>query len=345
MTQTVKHILDVQDLVVNFTTDQGTVYAERGITYEINEGEIVGIVGESGSGKSVSMYSIMGLLADNSQFVGGKVILDGEDITETSFPNKAAYEKRMSEIRGNKISMIFQDPMTFLNPTMTIGNQIKEVIKNHNEVTEEEAQQRAVELLVQVGINEPEKRLKQYPYEFSGGMRQRIIIAIALANKPRLIIADEPTTALDVTIQAQVLDLIKTRSREEGASVMLITHDLGVVASMCDYIYIMYGGKIVESGTDEEIFYDPKHPYTLGLLGCITNPDDDEYKELQPIPGSPPDLLKPPVGCPFADRCSKAMKICRKQMPAFTQFTDNHKSACWLNEVERRKALKENSHE
>lgn len=332
-----RHILEVNDLVVNFSTDQGTVYAERGITYEVNEGEIVGIVGESGSGKSVSMYSVMGLLAGNGRIESGEIILNGEDITASHFKDEKAYEKRMDEIRGKVMSMIFQDPMTFLNPTLTIGKQIKEIILNHNKISDAEATKRAIELLKEVGINEPEKRMTQYPHEFSGGMRQRIIIAIALANKPSLVIADEPTTALDVTIQAQVLDLIKNLSKKEGSSVILITHDLGVVASMCDYIYIMYGGKIVESGTDLDIFYHPTHPYTIGLLNCITNPEDDTYKELQPIPGSPPDLLKPPVGCPFADRCSKAMKICRKQMPAFTQFTENHKSACWLNEVKRRK--------
>ncbi|MEE3487218.1 MAG: ABC transporter ATP-binding protein [Bulleidia sp.] len=332
-----EHILDVRDLAVDFDTDQGTVYADRDITLEVNEGEIVGLVGESGSGKSVSMYSVMGLLAENGHITSGEIFLDGKNITPNAFSSMKEYDKVMDNIRGKDMAMIFQDPMTFLNPTLTIGKQIEEVILNHSNCSKEEAEKKAIDLLRQVGIPSPETRLKQYPHQFSGGMRQRIIIAIALANEPRLLICDEPTTALDVTIQAQVLDLIKKLSREKGSSVILITHDLGVVAGMCDFIYIMYGGKIVESGTDQDIFYRPSHPYTKGLLNCITNPDEKEYKELKPIPGSPPDLLKPPVGCPFVDRCEKAMRICKKQMPEFTQFTEDHKSACWLNEMNRRK--------
>ncbi|MCR5229212.1 MAG: ABC transporter ATP-binding protein [Solobacterium sp.] len=339
-TEKKSHILDVHDLEVEFETDQGIVHAVRGVTYEVNEGEIVGLVGESGSGKSVSMYSVMGLLAENGHIRAGDIKLDGRDIARDAFANKKEYEKAMEEIRGRQMSMIFQDPLTFLNPTRTIGDQICEVIMNHNKVTREEARAKAIDLMTQVGIPSPEKRIRQYPFEFSGGMRQRIIIAIALANKPRLVIADEPTTALDVTIQAQVLDLIKDLSRKNGSSVILITHDLGVVASLCDYIYIMYGGKIVESGTDREIFYDPRHPYTIGLLNCINNPEADEQKELKPIPGSPPDLLKPPAGCPFVDRCEKAMNICRNRMPSYTQYTENHKAMCWLDEVKRRQEEK-----
>ena len=232
--------------------------------------------------------------------------------------------------------MIFQDPMTFLNPVLTIGKQIRETLLNHNpKMTKKEANERAIELMRQVGIPAPEKRINQYPFEFSGGMRQRIVIAIALANKPKLIIADEPTTALDVTIQAQVLELIQEMSRQTGAAVIMITHDLGVVASLCDRINIMYGGRLAETGTDREIFYEPNHPYTKGLLNCINNPEDDD-KELTPIPGSPPDLLKPPAGCPFVDRCSEAMKICKTKMPVETIFSDTHRSACWLNEKKNR---------
>ena len=328
-----EHIIDVRDLTVDFSTDNGIVHAVRGVTLEVNEGEIVGLVGESGSGKSVTMYAIMGLMSENGRITGGEISVDGQPIAVKDFPDRRAYDKAMDELRGNRLAMIFQDPMTFLNPTKTIGSQIMEVIKNHNSCSNEEAKKRALTLMAQVGIPSPERRFRQYPHEFSGGMRQRIIIAIALANKPRVMIADEPTTALDVTIQAQVLELIRDLSRQEGSSVILITHDLGVVATLCDYVYVMYGGKIVESGTDEEIFYDARHPYTKGLLSCVTDPEDPD-RALIPIPGSPPDLLAPPAGCPFVDRCDKAMKICKEQMPVFTQFTENHKSACWLNEKE-----------
>ena len=331
-----EHVLDVKGLTVDFKTDQGIVHAVRDVTLEVNEGQIVGLVGESGSGKSVTMYSIMGLVADNGKVTSGTVELDGQSIARSDFSNVKEYNKKMNDIRGSKMAMIFQDPMTFLNPTKTIGHQITEVILNHNDCSNEQAKERAIELMKMVGIPSPEKRYKQYPFEFSGGMRQRIIIAIALANEPRLIIADEPTTALDVTIQAQVLDLIKKLSKEEGSSVILITHDLAVVASLCDYIYIMYGGKIVESGSDKEIFFDPRHPYTKGLLGCIPDPDNIS-KELKPIPGSPPDLLKPPEGCPYVDRCNEAMRICKRLMPEYTQFTETHKSACWLNILEEQK--------
>ena len=225
---------------------------------------------------------------------------------------------KLREIRGNTMAMIFQDPMTFLNPVLTIGKQIREILLNHNpKMTKKEANERAIELMRQVGIPAPEKRINQYPFEFSGGMRQRIVIAIALANKPKLIIADEPTTALDVTIQAQVLELIQEMSRQTGAAVIMITHDLGVVASLCDRINIMYGGRLAETGTDCEIFYEPNHPYTKGLLNCIN-------------------LLKPPAGCPFVDRCSEAMKICKTKMPVETIFSDTHRSACWLNEKKNR---------
>ena len=328
-------LLDVKDLNVEFDTDQGKVHAVRGISFSVGESEAVGIVGESGSGKSVTMYSVMGLLAANGRITNGSVAFQGKEITEGAFPGKRAYEAAMDEIRGNEMSMIFQDPMTFLNPVLTIGKQITEVIKNHEKVSDAEAKKRAIELMGQVGIPSPEKRLKQYPHEFSGGMRQRIIIAIALACNPKLIIADEPTTALDVTIQAQVLDLIRDMKEKLQSSVIMITHDLGVVASLCDRILIMYGGKIVEAGSDREIFYDPKHPYTAGLLRCVHNPEKKE--KLVPIPGSPPDLLKPPAGCPFVDRCPQAMKICKIKEPPVTVYSETHQCACWLEEAKRRK--------
>lgn len=329
-------LLNVNNLSVDFATDQGVVHAVRDISFSIGESEAVGIVGESGSGKSVTMYSVMGLLAANGTITGGSIEFKGEEITEKSFPNHAAYEHAMNAIRGNEMSMIFQDPMTFLNPVVKIGKQITEVIKNHNKVTNEEAKARAIELMGMVGIPDPEKRLNQYPHEFSGGMRQRIIIAIALACSPKLIIADEPTTALDVTIQAQVLELIKDMKDKLQSSVIMITHDLGVVASLCDRIMIMYGGKIVEVGTDREIFYEPKHPYTMGLLKCVHNPEKKQEK-LMPIAGSPPDLLKPPAGCPFVDRCPEAMKICKLQMPEVTTYSETHQCACWLEEARKRK--------
>lgn len=328
-------LLEVNNLNVDFDTDQGTVHAVRDISFTVGESEAVGIVGESGSGKSVTMYAVMGLLAANGKISGGSVKFKDNEITETAFPNHKAYESYMNKIRGNEMSMIFQDPMTFLNPVVKIGKQITEVIKNHNKVNDEQAKARAVELMSQVGIPSPEKRLNQYPHEFSGGMRQRIIIAIALACNPKLIIADEPTTALDVTIQAQVLDLIKEMKDRLESSVIMITHDLGVVASLCDRIVIMYGGKIVETGSDREIFYEPKHPYTMGLLRCVHNPE--KKTKLQPIAGSPPDLLKPPAGCPFVDRCPQAMKICKEQMPSVTTYSETHQCACWLEEAKKRK--------
>ena len=323
-------LLEVENLKTDFTTDQGTVYAVRDVSFSVEQGEALGIVGESGSGKSQTMYSIIGLLADNGIVNANKIVFDGQDIVPGNFANKRVYENTMKDIRGNSMAMIFQDPMTFLNPIMKIGDQLTETIMNHNNISEKEAHERALELMRKVGIPSPEKRIKQYPFEFSGGMRQRIIIAIALANNPKLIIADEPTTALDVTIQAQVLELIDELKINSGSSVIMITHDLGVVAKLCDRIAIMYGGKIVEIGTDKEIFYDPKHPYTKGLLNCIANPDDDEDKELEPIPGSPPDLLIPPKGCPFVDRCSEAMRVCKEFQPEVTKFTETHQCTCWL---------------
>lgn len=323
-------LLKVEDLHSEFKTDQGIVHAVRGVSFTLEEGEVLGIVGESGSGKSQTMYTIMGLLSENALPVKGKVTFDGKDISAESFASKKSYNKMMSEIRGNTMSMIFQDPMTFLNPVLTIGAQLIEPIMNHKKVSKKEAYDIAIQLMKQVGIPSPEKRIHQYPYEFSGGMRQRIIIAIALACSPKLIIADEPTTALDVTIQAQVLELIQSLKDSGESSIIMITHDLGVVAKLCNRVAIMYGGKIVEIGTDKEIFYESKHPYTKGLLNCITNPEDDSDEDLTPIPGTPPDLLKPPVGCPFFARCQEAMRICKEVMPDVTTFSQTHQCVCWL---------------
>ncbi|MDR1794276.1 MAG: ABC transporter ATP-binding protein [Erysipelotrichaceae bacterium] len=326
-------ILKVENLVTNFSTDQGTVQAVRGISFEVKQQEVLGIVGESGSGKSVTMFSVMGLLADNGRVDDGKIYFEEQDISPSHLDKAArkTYEKQMQKLRGNDIAMIFQDPMTFLNPVLKIGKQLMEPILIHDKCSKKEAKERALNLMNLVGIPSPQSRFNQYPHQFSGGMRQRIIIAIALACNPKLIIADEPTTALDVTIQAQVLELIQKIQADRGSSVIMITHDLGVVASMCDRILIMYGGKIVEEGTDREIFYKPKHPYTIGLLACVHNPDSTSKEALVPIPGSPPDLLNPPVGCPFVDRCEHAMLVCKQMMPDETRFSDTHLCRCWLN--------------
>lgn len=328
-------LLKVDHLTVDFSTDQGDVHAVRDVSFCVYPQEVLGIVGESGSGKSQTMYAVMGLLAGNGKITSEGITFSGRKINESAFKNRGEYEKTMQELRGNEMAMIFQDPMTFLNPVLKIGDQLIEPLQNHTKMSKKECHEKAIDLMRQVGIPSPEKRLNQYPYEFSGGMRQRIIIAIALACNPKLIIADEPTTALDVTIQAQVLELIQDMKEKLGSSVIMITHDLGVVASLCNRIAIMYGGKIVEIGTDKEIFYEPKHPYTQGLLNCINNPEDDD-KDLQPIPGSPPDLLNPPKGCPFVDRCEKAMRICKEKMPSVTVFSKTHECACWLNELKKR---------
>lgn len=322
-------MLDIKHLSTEFSTENGTVQAVRDVTIQVEKGEILGIVGESGSGKSQTMYSVMGLLASNGRVTQGDISIDGKDISPKNY-SKKEYDKVMSDIRGNDMAMIFQDPMTFLNPVLTIETQLTEPILNHNDISKQEAVERAIELMKKVGIPSPEKRIKQYPFQFSGGMRQRIIIAMALACNPKVIIADEPTTALDVTIQAQVLDLIANLKKEIDSSIIMITHDLGVVASICDRIAIMYGGKIVEIGTADEIFYNPKHPYTKGLLSCISNPEDKEKKKLHPIPGSPPDLLNIGKGCPFVDRCENAMKVCKMCMPDEKEYTDTHSCSCWL---------------
>ncbi len=325
-------ILEIKNLTTHFETEAGAVQAVRDVSFHVNKREVVGIVGESGSGKSQTMFSVMGLLADNGKVVNGDIIFNGENISSANLTKAGVkeYERKMRMIRGKDMSMIFQDPMTFLNPVLRIETQLIEPLLIHTKMSKKEAVEYAIKLMEKVGIPTPRERIRQYPHQFSGGMRQRIIIAIALACNPKLIIADEPTTALDVTIQAQVLELIQSLKEETSTSIIMITHDLGVVASLCDRIMIMYGGKIVEQGTDEEIFYSAKHPYTIGLLNSINNPDATEKEELRPIPGSPPDLLKPPAGCPFVDRCDKAMKICKIQMPEEKKITSTHICSCWL---------------
>lgn len=320
-------LLEIKDEKLSFFTPAGEVKALNGVSFSMNEGEVLGIVGESGSGKSVTAYSIMGLTAYPGKLIGGTIYFNGHKIEKMS-------EKEMRKIRGNEVSIIFQDPMTSLNPVYTIGNQITEVIRLHTGKSKKEAYDRAKELLELVGINEPTKRLKQYPHELSGGMRQRVMIAIALACEPKLLIADEPTTALDVTIQAQILELMQELRQKLGMSIIMITHDLGVVASMCERIAVMYAGHIVEYGTADEIFYEPKHEYTKGLINSIPKLSAQEIERLVPIEGQPVDLLNPPAGCPFAPRCANCMKICLREMPPKTELSDTHYSHCWLLQKE-----------
>lgn len=326
-------LLEIKGLSTEFSSKDGVLKAVRDVSWHVEKGEIIGIVGESGSGKSVTMLSVMGLLADSGRVTEGEIIFNGQNISPAGITDKKGlrqHDDMMRKIRLKEMSMVFQDPMTYLNPVLKVGTQLMWPIMQHCDVSRSEARKRAIELMKLVGIPSPEKRLRQYPHEFSGGMRQRIIIAIALSCNPKLIIADEPTTALDVTIQAQILDLIKGISDTMNTSVVMITHDLGVVASMCSRIIIMYGGKIVEEGTDREIFYEPRHPYTKGLLGSINDPDCDEDKKLFSIPGSPPDLLRLPQGCPFVDRCDHAMRVCKVVPPVKTQFSATHHCECWL---------------
>ncbi len=316
-----KKILEVKDLRTSFYTHVGEVKAIRGVSFDLYEKGTLGIVGESGSGKSVTSLSIMRLLQHPGKIIGGDIIFDGNSILDIP-------EKDMREIRGNEISMIFQDPMTSLNPLMKIGAQIMESMILHQNVSKKEAKEKAIELLRLVGIPSPEERFSQYPHEFSGGMRQRAMIAIALACEPTVLIADEPTTALDVTIQAQILDLMKDLNKKLDMGVILITHDLGVVADVCDDVIVMYGGLIMEKGNVNDIFYEPAHPYTVGLLNSIAEGDSDE--RLVPIEGTPPDLLAPPKGCPFFDRCDHAMEICKSHQPPHFEVNEGHLSACWL---------------
>lgn len=316
-------LLEVKDLHTSFFTDAGEVRAVNGVSFTLDRGRVLGIVGESGSGKSVTAYSIMQILASTGKIVSGSIKFDGEELV-------GAGEKVMKNIRGNKISIIFQDPMTSLNPTYTIGKQLMEAILLHTDRNKKEAYTRAVDMLRLVNVNEPEKRMKQYPFEFSGGMRQRVMIAMALACEPDILIADEPSTALDVTIQAQILDLMRDLQKELGMAIIMITHDLGVVAQMCDEVIVMYAGSICEQGTADEIFYNPRHEYTKGLLNSIPTVDT-VGKRLQPITGTPIDLLNMPKGCPFAPRCNAAMKICLEQKADRMQINDDHMAGCWMN--------------
>jgi len=318
-------ILSVRDLRISFGTHAGEVQAVRGASFDLRRGETLAIVGESGSGKSVAARSIMRLNPETNTIVrGGEILFEGEDML-------AASERRMQSVRGPKIAMVFQDPMTSLDPTMRIGPQIVESLKKHLGMSGRQAAERAVELLKLVGIPNAEARLKQYPHQFSGGMRQRVVIAIALACDPQVLIADEPTTALDVTIQAQILELMRELQDRLGMSIILITHDLGVVASTAHRVAVMYGGRIVETGTVREIFYNPQMPYTWGLLASIPLPNADSSLELIPIPGTPPDATNPPKGCPFTSRCPYAMKVCGDEMPEPTTFSPEHWAACWLH--------------
>ncbi|MBQ3287606.1 MAG: ABC transporter ATP-binding protein [Firmicutes bacterium] len=316
-------LLEVRDLHTSFFTPAGEVRAVNGVSFDLERGKVLGIVGESGSGKSVTAYSIMQILASTGKIVSGSIKLDGQELV-------GAGEKVMKTVRGNKISIIFQDPMTSLNPTYTIGHQLMEAITLHTDRNKKQAWERAVEMLRLVNVNEPEKRMKQYPFEFSGGMRQRVMIAMALACEPDILIADEPTTALDVTIQAQILELMKSLQEELGMAIIMITHDLGVVAQMCDEVIVLYAGSICEQGTADEIFYNPRHEYNKGLMRSIPTADT-AGKRLQPISGTPIDLLNMPAGCPFAPRCDNAMKICLTQRCEQMRINDDHIAACWMN--------------
>ena len=316
-------LLEVKDLKTSFFTHLGEVKAIRGISFHVNKSEAIGIVGESGSGKSVTSLSIMRLLQHPGKIVSGEILFKGEDLIKKS-------TKEIMNIRGNEIAMIFQDPMTALNPVFTIGNQISEVILKHQNLTKKDAHEKSVEMLKLVGIPDPEKRIKNYPHEFSGGMRQRAMIAMALSCEPDLLIADEPTTALDVTIQAQILSLMKDLNSKLNTSTILITHDLGVVSDVCSRIIVMYGGLIMEQGEKRDIFYSPQHPYTMGLLKSIPKISTDDRIRLVPIAGTPPDLLKPPTGCPFYARCDYAMRICAKEQPPYFSDAEGHNTMCWL---------------
>ena len=316
-------LLKVSNLHTSFFTPAGEVKAVNGLSFSLDEGKVLGIVGESGSGKSVTAYSILQILANPGRIVSGSILYRGQELVGAS-------KEEMSKIRGNKISIIFQDPMTSLNPVFTIGDQLMEAILLHTDRNREQAKARAIEMLQLVGVNEPEKRIKQYPHEFSGGMRQRVMIAMALACEPDILIADEPTTALDVTIQAQILDLIKDLQKQLGMSVILITHDLGVVAEMCDEVIVMYAGEVCERGTADEIFYNPKHEYTKGLMRSIPTVSDDG-RRLEPIGGTPVDLLNMPDGCPFSPRCDEAMKVCLCHKAKELRINEYHISRCWHN--------------
>ncbi|MFD2210802.1 ABC transporter ATP-binding protein [Virgibacillus halophilus] len=329
-----EHLLKVDQLKVNFKTYGGEVKAVRDVSFHVDQGEIVAIVGESGSGKSVTVQSIMGLIPTPPGMIkGGSIHFEGKNLLALS-------KRQMRKIKGSKIGMIFQDPMTSLNPTMKVGKQIAEALITHRHLSKADAKNKAVEMLKLVGIPNPEGRSEQYPHEYSGGMRQRAMIAIALACSPDLLIADEPTTALDVTIQAQVLEVMKELQKEMNTAIILITHDLGVVAETAQRVLVMYGGVVVESAPVMDLFDNPRHPYTWGLLQSIPDTDTSEKSRLVPITGSPPDLFSPPKGCPFAPRCKYAMDICLEEMPGDYDISDDHTAKCWLND-ERAPQLEE----
>lgn len=320
-----ENILEVKNLQVSFQTFFGEIEAVRDISFNVKRGQTLAIVGESGCGKSVTAGSIMKLHPQPPVFYkGGQIIFEGEDLLTKN-------EKEINKYRGDRIAMIFQDPMTSLNPTMKIGSQIVEGLKKHHKITNTEAKKKAIELLELVSVPQADKRVNQYPHEFSGGMRQRVMIALAMACKPSLLIADEPTTALDVTVQAQILELMKSLQDRTDMSIILITHDLGIVADKADEVIVMYAGQIVEKGSTDEIFYNPKHPYTRNLLASVPRLDMEKGQPLYSIQGTPPDLYKPPMGCGFFDRCDSAMKVCENNMPDFTNHTDSHCSRCFLN--------------
>lgn len=319
-----EELLRVKDLDVSFKTYNGETNVLRGVNFSVNKGETLAIVGESGSGKSVSAKSIMQLLPkQNSMVNSGEVLFEGKNLLGYN-------EREMRKIRGSAISMVFQDPMTSLNPTMSIGKQIMEGLLEHQNLTKKQAFDTAVELIELVGISNADSRMKEYPHQLSGGMRQRIVVAMAIACKPRILIADEPTTALDVTIQAQILELMKDLQNQLDTAIIIITHDLGVVANIAQRVAVMYAGRVVEIGTVDELFYEPKHPYTWGLLSSMPKLHADEKEPLVPIVGAPPDLEQPIQGCPFAPRCPYAMKVCHSHLPPALDVSDTHAAACWL---------------
>lgn len=316
-------LLQVKNLHTSFFTHLGEVKAVRGTNFDVHKGEILGIVGESGSGKSVTALSVIGLIEHPGRIIEGEVLFEGKNLVELS-------KGELSNIRGSEISMIFQDPMTSLNPVFTIKNQMIEIIKKHQKVSTEDALKIAINKLEMVGIPQAAKRINSYPHEFSGGMRQRAMIAMALSCNPKLLIADEPTTALDVTIQAQILDILRKLSKEIDTSIIIITHDLGVIAETCKNLIVMYGGLIMEKGTVDDIFHSPQHPYTSGLMQSVPKMHKKDNSKLIPIPGSPPDLMNPPKGCPFSPRCKHVMKICTEQLPPTYTVGEGHESTCWL---------------
>ncbi|QJA08505.1 ABC transporter ATP-binding protein [Romboutsia sp. CE17] len=316
-------LLNVDELEVSFFTHAGEVKAVRKVSYDLKYGEAMGIVGESGSGKSVSSYALMGIIPEPGKIISGNINFEDKNITSLS-------ESEMLKLRGKDVGMVFQDPMTSLNPVFTVGSQIDESLKKHTNLDKKQRKERIIELFELVGINQPEKRLNQYPHEFSGGMRQRVVIAMALACNPKLLIADEPTTALDVTIQAQIIELLKELKEKISMSIIFITHDLGVISEICDKVAVMYAGNIIERGSIDDIFYNPKHPYTLGLLKSIPKINNDDHERLIPIEGNPVDLINPPKGCAFAPRCEYCMNICMEKIPPVYHVEDGHEASCWL---------------